>query len=191
MIYNNYSLFIKGLKKGDEKAYEFLIDNYYRKIYAYAVSLINDKTIAEDIVQNVLLKTWQYRKKLDASLSIQSFLYKSVYNEFVNTYQKSKATTYLHYKYLENLEEITTSVDDNKIEYFFKIVTKEIEKLPPKCKNIFMLSKVDGLTNIEIAEYLDISIKTVEAQITKAYCVLRGKLGDQYKSVLFIYIPKK
>ena len=186
MIYNNYEIFINSLKKGDEKAYEYLVDKYYRKIYAYAVSLINDKVIAEDIVQNVLLKTWQYRKKLNKNFSIQSFLYKSVYNEFVNTYQKSKATTYLHYKYLESLEEITTSIDDSKIENFFRIVTEEIEKLPPKCKDVFMLSKIEGLTNIEISEHLDLSIKTVEAQITKAYSKLRNILGEQYK-VLFLF----
>ena len=67
-----------------------------------------------------------------------------------------------------------------------KIFTEEIEKLPPKCKDVFMLSKIEGLTNIEISEHLDLSIKTVEAQITKAYSKLRNRLGEQYK-VLFLF----
>ncbi|WP_335965739.1 RNA polymerase sigma-70 factor [Galbibacter sp. PAP.153] len=184
MFHNNYDVFINGLKKGDEKAYEYLVDIYYQKLYAYAISLINDKDIAEDIVQNVLIKTWQFRKNLNAKYSIQGFLYKSVYNEFINTYQKSKATTLLHYKYLESLEKITTQADENKIEYFFSIVSKEIEKLPPKCQRIFMLSKKEGLTNNEIAEHLSISTKTVEAQISKAYNLLREKLAKQYEAIL-------
>lgn len=184
MFHNNYELFITHLKKGDEKAYEFLVDHYYQKLYAYANSLTNDPDIAKDIIQNVLIKTWQFRKNLSAEYSIQRFLYKSVYNEFINSYQKSKATTLLHYKYLETLEQITVQSDEGKMENFLKIVSKEIQKLPPKCQQIFILSKQDGLTNIEIAEHLSISIKTVEAQISKAYQLLRRKLGEQYETIL-------
>ena len=61
-------------------------------------------------------------------------------------------------------------------------VTQEIKKLPPKCQAIFVLSKKDGLTNKEISEYMEVSVKTVEAHITNAFEILREKLGEEYSS---------
>ena len=66
------------------------------------------------------------------------------------------------------------------------IVKKEIDKLPPKCKQTFLLSKKEGLTNIEIAEYLNVSIKSVEAHITKAFSILRKSIGNKVEGILFL-----
>ncbi|WP_299324181.1 RNA polymerase sigma factor [uncultured Maribacter sp.] len=186
MDFTKNSELIKSLKSGDEKAYMFLLDKYHRRLYAYAMNLVNDHTLAEDIVQNVFLKTWQYRKKLNTELSIQSFLYKSIYNEFVNSYKKDKSVMMLQMKYYESLVEVVENSDDKIIEKMINLVSKEIEKLPPKCKEIFSLSKKEGLSNIEIAEYLNISPKTVEAQITKAFSVLRISLKEKYHTILFL-----
>ncbi|QWX84624.1 RNA polymerase sigma-70 factor [Cellulophaga sp. HaHaR_3_176] len=186
MDFTNNSDLIKSLGKGDEKAYMFLLDKYHRRLYGYAMSLINDHTLAEDIVQNVFLKTWQHRKKLNAEFSIQSFLYKSIYNEFINSYKKDKSVMMLQMKYYQSLAEVVENSDDKMIEKMIHVVTKEIEKLPPKCREIFSLSKKEGLSNIEIAEYLNISPKTVEAQITKAFNVLRISLKHKYNTILFL-----
>ena len=67
----------------------------------------------------------------------------------------------------------------------------EINNLPPKCQKVFILSKKEGLTNIEISEHLNISIKTVEAQITKAFGILRERLGKKYDMLLFIFFGRK
>ncbi len=72
-----------------------------------------------------------------------------------------------------------------------KLVKQEIENLPPKCKQIFLLSKQDGLTNIEIAEFLNVSIKSVEAHITKAFSILRKTVGEKVNSVLFLLFSMK
>lgn len=186
MDFTKNSELIKSLKSGDEKAYMFLLDKYHRRLYAYAMNLVNDRTLAEDIVQNVFLKTWQYRKKLNTEFSIQSFLYKSIYNEFVNSYKKDKSVMMLQMKYYESLAEVVENSDDKIIEKMINLVSNEIEKLPPKCKEIFSLSKKEGLSNIEIAEYLNISPKTVEAQITKAFSVLRISLKEKYHAILFL-----
>ena len=185
MEFTNNSELIKSLKKGDEKAYMFLLDKYHRRLYAYAMNLVNNHALAEDIVQNVFLKTWRYRKKLNAEFSIQSFLYKSIYNEFVNSYKKDKSVMMLQMKYYESLAEIVENSDDKIIEKMIHLVSKEVEKLPPKCKQIFSLSKKEGLTNVEISEYLNISTKTVEAQITKAFRILRSKMENKIEILLF------
>ncbi|AXT62741.1 RNA polymerase sigma-70 factor [Aquimarina sp. AD10] len=189
--FSDNAILVDSLKKGEEKAYIFLLDTYHRKLYAYALTLIDDPVIAEDIVQNVFLNTWQYRKKLNAKYVIKSFLYKSVYNQFINTYTKNKATMLLQMKYYEVMYEEVEKTDEKSLERIITLVSKEIEKLPPKCKEVFSLSKKEGLTNAEISEYLNISIKTVEAQITKAFTTLRKKLGNKIKVSLFLLFSFK
>lgn len=75
--------------------------------------------------------------------------------------------------------------DDESFQSAVAAVQKEINKLPEKCKAIFILSKKEGLTNAEIAEHLNISIKTVEAQITKAFTILRAIFKDKLAHILF------
>jgi len=191
MNFNDNIVLINSLKNGEEKAYTFLLETYHRRLNAYALSLIGDPAMAEDIVQNVFLKTWQFRKKLNPKYSIQGFLYKSVYNQFINDYNKNKATIPLQAKYYEALYEEAEKTDEKSLERIITLISKEVEKLPPKCKQVFSLSKKEGLTNAEISEYLNISIKTVEAQITKAFLTLRKKLGNKIETSLFLFFYKK
>ncbi|NKI27435.1 RNA polymerase sigma-70 factor [Arenibacter sp. 6A1] len=185
--YNNKEL-TEQLILGNEKAYMQLLDTYHKRLYAYALTLAGNPHSGKDIVQNVFLNTWKFRKTLNPNLSIESFLYKSVYNEFVNHYQQQKSTMLLQKKYVEFLTNIVEETNENDLERMIKVMNKEIDNLPPKCKKIFIMSKKDGLTNREISEHLNISIKAVEAQITKAFGILRLKLGEKYKMILYAFI---
>lgn len=186
---DNASL-IKALKIGKTEAYTFLVEQYNQKLCVYAFSLSHDHNLAEDIVQNVFIRVWQQRHKLKSEFAIQSFLYKLVYNEFIDQYRKLKSTMAIEKKHIDALDIILEEDDKTGIEKLIKLVKREIENLPPKCKRVFLLSKQDGLTNIEIAEYLNISIKTVEAQITKAFSIIRKKVGEKTNSVLFLLFGK-
>ena len=186
MNFGDNRILTENLRIGDEKAYMFLLDRFHRQLHAYALTLTHDSAMAQDIVQNVFLKTWKSRKKLNPNFSIRSFLYKSVYNEFINTYQKNKAMMLIHQKYVESTHEVVENTDDSAISKMIAIVNKEIQKLPPKCQKVFILSKKEGLTNNEISEHLDISVKTVEAQITKAFGILKRKLGNRYETILLL-----
>lgn len=185
MDFQNNIYLIERLKKGEEKAYMFLLTQYHRSLHAYANTLVNNQSLAEDIVQNVFLKTWRFRKKLNPKYSIRSFLYKSVYNEFINTYKKDQAMMSLQLKYYESLSEIVEEIDEGSLSRMIDLVMGEIERLPPKCREIFTLSKKEGLTNHEISEHLSISMKTVEAQITKAFGIIRKRLDSGYETLLF------
>lgn len=186
MDFDDNTFLMESLKNGEEKAYKFLLNKFHRKLNAYALTLVNDHSMAEDIVQNVFLKTWKSRAKLNPEFSIQSFLYKSVYNEFINSYQQNKAMMILQQKYVETMHQVVETTDESSIERMLAIINKEIQNLPPKCQQVFILSKKEGLTNIEIAEHLDVSIKTVEAQISKAFKILKEKLKDNYNMMLFL-----
>jgi len=182
---------IKKLISGEEKAYILLLEKYHQQLNAYAVTLTHDQSTAQDIVQNVFLKTWKSRKKLNPEFSIRNFLYKCIYNEFLNSYQKNKSVVLLNQKYIEYSHEVAVEMDNNMMSKMMEIVNREINKLPPKCQKVFILSKKEGLTNSEIADYLDVSIKTVEAQITKAFRILKNELGDKYETILLIIFNKK
>lgn len=186
MDFDDNKILMESLTNGEEKAYKFLLNKFHRKLHAYALTLVNDHSMAQDIVQNVFLKTWKNREKLNPEFPIQSFLYKSVYNEFINTYQQNKAMMLLQQKYIESMNHIVETTDEESIQRMLAIINKEIQNLPNKCQQVFILSKKEGLTNIEIAEHLDVSIKTVEAQISKAYKILKEKLKDNYNMMLFL-----
>jgi len=182
---------IERLKNGEEKAFIYLVDLYNRRLFGYALTLTNDHTLAEDILQNVFLNTWEKRKKLRITSSLQNYLFKSVYNQFINQYKKNRSTMVLEQKYFEALDKAVQKHDDISWEKLMARITLEIENLPPKCKEVLILSRKEGLTNIEISDYLKVSIKTVEAHLTKAFGVLRKKLGSEYRTFLFIFFGRK
>ena len=183
--FNDNTLLIQNLKNGDEKAYEYLVDTYHHRLCVYANSLVNDNDHAEDIVQNVFIRTWERRHNLKSNFTIKSFLYKSVHNEFIDQYRKKKSVTALEKKYIEELERFTEK-DEVFFERLLNLVQREIQNLPPKCRKIFLMSKQEGFTNVEIAEQLNVSIKTIEYHITKAFAILRQKANKDMEPVLFL-----
>jgi RNA polymerase sigma-70 factor (ECF subfamily) len=179
------------LKKGDKKAYAYLVKSYHQKLSVYINSLMNDAYLTEDIVQNVFIKIWERRSSLNPELSIQSFLYKLAYNEFIDQYRKKQSLTIVEKKYMETINFVVSEDNQESLDTLMKKVMSVIEVLPPKCKHIFLLSKREGLTNIEIAEYLGVSIKAVEKQITKAFAIIREKIGDRTNNLLFLLFDFK
>ncbi|WP_341214795.1 sigma-70 family RNA polymerase sigma factor [uncultured Wocania sp.] len=186
--FKNAATLIKHLVQGDERAYAYLIDEFYNKLYVYTYSLTNDDAMSKDIIQNVFLKTWEFRSKLNEKYSIQNFLYKSVYNEFINQYHKNRSISVLEQAYIEALDETIQESNEELLKKRIAFINKEIDNLPKKCKKTFLLSKKEGLSNIEIAEYLNISIKSVEAHITKAYSIIRKKAKEKMYNILFLLL---
>lgn len=185
MDLNNNFFLAKQLISGNTKAYDHLMNLYYKNLCSYAYTLINDHAKAEDIVQNVFVEIWLGRKKINPNFSIKNYLFKSVYNEFIDHYRKNKPVIYLEKKYLEAVDIVNEKEYEN-FDDLMKLVNSEIEKLPKKCREVFLLNKKEGLTHIEIAEYLDISIKTVEGHITRAFKILGEKLQDKLDTFLFL-----
>ena len=183
-------VFVEKLKNGDNNAYTLLMNDYYKNLCGYANLFTKDPSKSEDIVQNIFVKIWIYRKKIDPNIPIKKYLYKSVYNEFIDQYRKNKSVISLEEKYLKVID---TIIDDNSldIEKLMMNVNREIDKLPEKCKRVFILNKKEGLTHNEIAEYLQISTKTVESHITRAFKILNQKLGNKIKSILIIIFDFK
>lgn len=181
--FGDNTVLIEHLQKGNESAYVYLVNTYYTSLFTYAASLTRNYAVAEDIVQNVFLKTWQNRTQLNPEYSVKSFLYKITYNEFVNQYNRTRTFSALDNAHSEALAEV---IDDHYTELLkekIAIVNKGVDQLPDKCKETFLLSKKEGLTNTEISAYLNVSVKTVEGQLTRAYNLLREMVGKQLRDL--------
>ena len=172
----NYSdrNFIERLKQRDELAWKDFIGLYENKLVNYARSLSKDYDNSLDIVQHVFIKMYINRNKLDPKKSIQQYLYKSIFNEYLNFKKKTKDTCRLdehHFFFEKNRFE---NCSDDEIFQKINMMNKLIHELPTKTKQVFTMSKVRGLSNSEISIKLQIHPKTVEGHITKAFKLLRN-----------------
>ncbi|MCF7567186.1 sigma-70 family RNA polymerase sigma factor [Sabulilitoribacter arenilitoris] len=185
----NNEILIKELSNGNEKALDYLMDNFHQPLCAYASSLCHDHDTSKDIVQNVFIRLWVKRKEIKDIRSIKDFLYKSVRNEFIDEQRKEKRRSLAYEeRYIQSLNAIVENHDEELLKKRISLIQLEIEKLPKRCKETFLLSKKEGLSNSEIATYMKVSIKTVERQMTKAFDILRVKLKNEFKHLFFFLI---
>ncbi len=174
------------IKNGDEKAFELLFHKFYGHLCVYAAKIINDETSAEEIVQDLFVKIWEKREQLSIETSLKNYLFRSVKNLCLNFIQHNKTKN----NYTQNVlseTESNFSDDDNYPEIDLALKIEEsINSLPEKRKEIFRLSRQEGLKYHEIAEKLNISIKTVETQMSLAIKSLREKL-KKYNTFFFTF----
>lgn len=177
---------IEAIKGGNRAAFRYCFDLYYQRLCHYTSNFTLDFDQAEDIVQGVFIKLWNNREHLIITTSLKSYLYKSCYYKYIDLYRKKKNISEkleeYRYQKLMNLEEKEADPKQEKI----TILNQAIQELPPKCREIFVLSKFDGLKYQEIADHLNISKKTVENQIGKAYSFLRDAVGNNLISITLL-----
>lgn len=169
---------IQGLKAGRESAYKQLFRDYYRPLSVFALKYVHDLELAREIVQNLFVHLYENRSTLIVTTSLESYLYQSVRNRCLNQIKQWK-TQKQHLEYYnweqENYEDLEMKIRENELEHaIFKIV----ESLPSQRRNVFIMSRVNGISNSEIAEKLNISKRTVETHISHALKTLRASLGD-------------
>lgn len=191
MDFSDDNILKNELEKGNQKALVFLMNNYHQPLCMYVFSLSNDYELAKDIVQNVFIKIWNKRKKIQSIKSIKSFLYRSAYNSAIDEWRKDKKMLPIEQKHLQALNEIVEDKNEDLLQNLIKLVRQEIQKLPPRCKETFLLSKEDGLTNIEISNIMNVSVRTVETQMNKGFKILREKLKDKVNPILFLLFDLK
>lgn len=170
--------FYRNLQENDHLAWRQLVNLYSDRLYAYALSLSSDHNVSSDIVQQVFINLFESKHRIDPKYSLKSFLYRSTYNLFVDNYRKKKSMSLLHEQYYHLLDQFVTNTDEEDFSKKINLLNDLIETLPLKTKEVFTLSKHNGLTNTEISEILDVSVKTVEGHITRAFKLLRKKANN-------------
>lgn len=179
---------IRAIQKGDRKVFATLIEIYYEETFWYAKSLSRNDALAKDLTQEVFYKLWSKRKKIKDEVVIKGWLFRSVRNKFLDHVKKNRRQTQLLETTLaDTLDTFIQRQNDEGMSKKLAIIEKEIQNLPKKCHEVFLLSKKEGLTNNEIAEHLGISLKTVEGHLTKALKTLKKKVIEKIQVLLMIF----
>ena len=167
---------MSALKEGNLQAFNELFDRYGKRLYHFSYAYLKSTEDAEEIVQEVFLKIWNNRKQLLVQESIDSYLFTIARNGILNTIRKSKSEqTYLNYLKANPGKNVLLDEELNFHE-LEKAYQSAIEQLSPRRKEVYLLSKVNSFSNAEIAEKLNISVKTVENQMTTALAEIRKNL---------------
>lgn len=170
---------IVRLKEGDQTAFELLFHFYYPGLVVYSTQFTTDRMEAEEIVQDFFVRLWQRHQQLIPTDSLKSYLFLSVKNGCLN-YLKHKKVEEKYIKQMAELSNQHLAYDPDL--YIASELQEKVKNviglLPEKCREIFIMSRIQGLKNEEIADNLNISKRTVETQISKALKVLRLELKD-------------
>ncbi|MCD7935551.1 MAG: RNA polymerase sigma-70 factor, partial [Tannerellaceae bacterium] len=163
--------------------FKTLFLKYYYALCLYAYKIVQDMNVAEDLVQDVFFDTWEKRKQIDLRQPLKSYLYKATYHKCIDHIrqirlreEKLNEPDELSFFDMYTQNSIQSQYDEIHINEIIKEINNCKAKLPQQCRYIFELSREENLKNKEIAELLDISIKAVEKQLTKALKEIRSHL---------------
>ena len=166
----------------DERSFKHLFDLFAGRLYQFSFSFVKSKSVAEEVVSDVFLKVWINRSELVNIQNIKAYLFKSTYNTSLNYLDEMKRKNAVS---LDDLEvDLGVDLICPETELINKelksIIEQSIEDLPPRCKMIYKLAKVEQMKYKDIGELLDISVKTINHQLSIAL----KKIGETIKSYL-------
>jgi RNA polymerase sigma-70 factor (ECF subfamily) len=166
------------LSKRDETAFEQVFRTYFKDLHAYAFTILRSEAAAEEVVQNVFFKLWERAGTLNIGGPIAAYLYRAVHNESLNHIKHLKVRTE-HKLYVSHRSEDAEGAGKSlALKELESRLQEAMKALPEQCRTIFQMSRFEELRYREIADRLDISVKTVENQMGKALKILRAKLVD-------------
>ncbi|MCU0339992.1 MAG: RNA polymerase sigma-70 factor [Spirosomaceae bacterium] len=176
------SLFRNIIEKDDYPSFCALFKKYYTPLCYYSIKTVGDKQIAEEVVSDVFMKLWKNRSRIQVNSSYDSYLYRSVKNHSIDYLRSS-----LHEKIIkepitdfhrDNFYESESMTSPGEFDETLSRVEQAIAQLPKRCQLVFKLNRLEGLKYREVSEKLNISMKAVEAQMTRALKILRAELAD-------------
>lgn len=178
---------VKALKKGDKIAFKYLFNTYYNRLVAYIITYSHDKAQSEDIVQQTFIKLWENRQKLDDSKSPKGYLYAIAHNIYIDAIKTSKKHEKIMNLVWESALRDRIEEDLETQEIRIQKMKRVVENLPPKCKKIIHMNKVQGIKYQEIADQMGISIKTVESQMRIAFIKIREAFKEDNVILFFLF----
>ncbi|HEV8364797.1 MAG TPA: RNA polymerase sigma-70 factor [Gemmatimonadaceae bacterium] len=165
------------LREGDEAAFDTIFRTWYEQLVALGDRMLRDRAAAEEIVQEVMLELWRRRDRLSTEGSAQAYLFTATRNRVLN-YLRHLRVRAKGEPFLLPDEAAPDRADSAAVESEIEAAIRgAITELPPRCREVFELSRIQGLKYSEIAQTLGVSVKAVEAQIGKALKLLRERLA--------------
>jgi RNA polymerase sigma-70 factor (family 1) len=169
---------IENIRQGDDESFEFLFKKYYLPLARFAWRYVGSKAIAEELVQELFTNLWEKRGELDTEGSVRSYLYKSVRNLSLNHLKHQDVKNKYDSQWMA--QKVNPQIDfrdEQREKQVREAIAQAIEELPERSKMTYKLHRYDGLTYPEIAEVMDVSVKTVESQMTRTLKILRERLS--------------
>lgn len=179
----------KKVALGDEKAFRQLFNHFASKLTRFAFSITQDKEAALEMMDEVFVKVWKNRSKLPDITNLKTYLYTSIKNASLNYLSQKARVHHNEFFDLDNLPLADHQSPEQMLiaKEIFKKISNAVDSLPPKCRIIFRLVREDGLKYREVAEILNISVKTVDAQMVIAV----KKISEKVKFHLDVVPGKK
>lgn len=179
---------VKKMIEGDVDSFKYFFDRYYEDLCNFVHVYLHDQALSEEIVQDIFVYFWENREKLQINTSVKSFLFSASKFKSLNLLRDTKTQKRIVER-IGKTELLITSEEENSYldtGEFKKILDAAVDQLAPKCREIFLLSKFEDLSNREIAEKLGISVKTVENHMTIALKKLREYLLP-FRGKIFLF----
>ncbi|WP_158617985.1 RNA polymerase sigma-70 factor [Chitinophaga lutea] len=161
-----------------EQAFRELFVQHYERLHRYAHTLLRDEDVANDMVQAVFTRLWEKKDPVVHDSGIKSYLYRSIHNLSLNELRREKSKSRYALYRAGNADNRHLPADALQERELGARIEAAIAGLPEQCRAVFLKSRREGKKYAEIAEEMNISVKTVEAQMSKALRVLREKLQD-------------
>lgn len=168
---------LQQIREGNDESFREIFHAYYEGLCQYAFTLLKDMDDAEDVVQSMFMKIWEKRQTLIITHTIKSYLYKAVYHQCVNQFDhRAVRVKFQAHTTAQNARDVQhPDVFPNELE---ERIVAAVNTLPKQCRTIFMMSRYQEMKYAEIAKVLDISVNTIENQISKALKILRTHFND-------------
>lgn len=173
----------KSINRKEElnhNSFEKLFRSLFPSLMTFAKKILVDEDDAREVVHQVFISVWEKRQEIDLSQSLKSYLFTSVHNRSLNVIRDRKKFSSAEVPDVAGEWDVSSVIESMELE---DKIMEVLSALPEKCREVFELSRFDGLKYSEIAERLHISVKTVENQMSKALKILREKLA-KYLSIL-------
>lgn len=165
------------IKQENRHAFDVLFRYYYSGLVVFAMRYVQSQADAEEIVQDVFLKLWSEREKIQIHTSVRDFLFQSVKNKCLDRLKHKKVKEKFT-DFRKQQEKDYTSYDIFVEQELRELIKQTMEKLPEQCRKVFVLNRIQNLKYKDVATKLGISVKTVEKQMSKALKVFREALKD-------------
>lgn len=183
---------VKKLSEGDKVSFGFLFNLYYKRLLSFALYYLNDEESAKDVIQDIFAIVWERQDELKEVHNLSSWLFSMTKNQCLKKIDhlkvRQKYTDYLKYRELEITQSALSYLDTTPVAFdeINAIIEKTLKGLSPQTRRIFEMSRFEHKKNKEISEELGISIKTVEANMSKSIKVFKSSLRHYLPFVLYL-----
>ena len=178
---------LNKIRKGDEAAYKEAFIRYYKKLVLTAYQIIEEEDLSKDAAQEVFFQIWKNKHKLPDKMKLLPYLKRSVINRSYNTI---KSRSHHRGQGEDPIQFVASAHPNPESQYQEKelrtVIAAAIQEMPPRCRSIYLLCRIEGMSHAEISKDLQISKKTIEKQMTKALKIIKTAI---VKAQLYSLLP--